>query len=165
MFNISFTPTMTRRYKLHLIKNTRSYHTAGGDTDHFLVVSKVRSNQEWFALPNQSANQISKLHALDKMKRKTNILILNLINTVSARQDRWMHLRTAFHESTLMHLERKNAKMSLPVMEPTVFAKRKALWRLKDNLAQNNVNALRTNRNKYREIAKNARTNTGSNCA
>ena len=156
---------ITRRADVGNVLLTRSFHSADCDTDHALVVSKVRLTPKKLhhskkkCRPRVNTCCTSNSERTHQFTRKLEEA-LGSEGTIDTIDTKWSHLRDALYDAAIHAYgkkERKNAdwyEAHWEEMEPLVEEKRKALLAYKTKPSPSTLHALRSARNKAQQTAR-----------
>lgn len=155
---------LTRRHRLQTVHNTRSFHSADGDTDHSLIISTVvlQPRKIHHAKP-KCLPKINTAHITDiDRTTKFNSLIAEIppAETGMSAEDRWSQLSSSFHNSAIDAYgkrEKRNTdwyEANAQVMEPLTERKRQALVNWKQTPSQQNLESLRRSRKESQKTAR-----------
>jgi len=158
---------ITKRVSLSNVCNTRSYHSADCDTDHSLIVTKVKVIPKKFHHSKRTGQpriNISKT-AYPEKNQEFNEQLEEILNTAHKHakrnaEDSWNFLRNVIYSTAVLTYgkkERKNTdwfEASISEMEPVIDAKRSALISYKHDPSQWNLLALRAARSKAQQTAR-----------
>ena len=163
---------ITRRDTLKDVKLTRTYHSADCDTDHSLVISKIRLspkrtrrkknpgkpklNVENTANPELSTLYNSSLKTALNLKRP---------DEVSSTTEKWNHIRDSIYESASSSFGRKRKRnkdwfrASHYTLNPAIEKKKKALIRYKNISTRKSQQHLKEMRKETRKLARQCANN------
>ena len=155
---------LTRRASINSVCSARAFHSADCDTDHSLIVAKVKLWPKRLHHPKKKGQpriNTCKTAYPDRNQE----FIVRLEDTVYSEEeqnveDRWNSLRNTIYSAAILTYgknEHKNAdwfEANITEMEPVINAKRIALINYKIDPSQRNLQALRAARSKAQQTAR-----------
>ena len=155
---------VTRRAMLNCVLVTRSYHSADCDTDHSLVVSKVRLQCKQIHRSKQKGRP-----RINTARTSIPAVCERFISSVEAAlrdcpngnaEERWSHIRDSTYKSamdTFGKKERRNPdwfESGIALLEPAIAAKRTAMLDYKREPTEKTLAAHRKARNDAQRTAR-----------
>ncbi|XP_038062349.1 uncharacterized protein LOC119732818 [Patiria miniata] len=160
---------ITRRETLNFVHFTRTFHSADCDTDHSLVLSKVKLQPRQIHHAKQKARpRINASRSINPTVTQLFLTSLDQALSSSNQQsavDKWNCLRDTIYDQALAAYDkkvRKNAdwfEANGAEMEPVIEVKRTAFLKYKDNPSTRNLEALRKARGKAQQTARRCANN------
>ena len=164
---------ITRRDDLKDVKLTRSYHSADCDTDHSLVISKIRlSPKKTKRTKNPGKPKLNventsdpELSALYNSSLKTALDSKRPNDELSSTTEKWNHIRDSIYESASSSFGRKRKRnkdwfrASHYILNPAIEKKKKALIRYKTTSTRKSHQHLKEMRKETRKLARQCANN------
>ena len=155
---------LTRRSNLRLIQHTRSYHSADCDSDHYLVLCKIKLCPEKIHRLKKNGNPKLNIHATtfpDRVKEYNTELENQLSqHTTGNATETWKQLGKTIYDTALTTFGKK-IKCSLDWFEsfrirmlPVIEEKRHALTNYKQTPSNKNHQRLKTARATAQRVAR-----------